>query len=205
MEFLKALLAGFLLAIPAGPILVMVIQRTLCHGRRAGAMVGLGAAVGDAIFAAVGLLTITLVQQLVEDYRAWMLLLGAVLIGLIGIGILRRKVSVELPPDRQDLSGWSLALQALGSTLSNPGALAAALALLSVLKVDAHATALPWLLPAAVGLGEWMYWLMLVYLMRRYLRLNTRTLRLLSRIAGLLVCVFALILLVRGLMMIIES
>ena len=205
MEYLKALLAGLIVAVPMGPVFVMVVQRTLCHGRRAGAMVGLGAAAGDAIFAAVGLLTLTLVQQLVADYRGWLLLLGGLLLGLIGFGILRRGGSVELPPDRKDLSGWTCALQAFGSTLSNPGALAAMLAVLAILKVDVQATRLPFLLPAACGLGEWLYWLSLVYLLGRYLRLNPRTLRLLSRIAGVLICVFALVLLVRGILMLTES
>ena len=56
IEILKALLVGLIAGIPVGPILVLVAQRTLCHGRRAGAMVGLGAATGDMLFAAVGLL-----------------------------------------------------------------------------------------------------------------------------------------------------
>ena len=53
MEFLKALLVGVIAALPVGPIFVMVLQRTLCHGRKAGVVVGLGAATADAIFATV--------------------------------------------------------------------------------------------------------------------------------------------------------
>lgn len=205
MEFLKALLIGVIVALPAGPILVMAVQRTLCHGRRAGVMVGLGAALGDAVFAAVGLLTLTVVERFVQDHEAWIMLVGGVLIGLIGVSILRRRISVELPPDRQNLSLWACCLQALGSTLSNPGALALILGLLALFGVDAQASRVPALLPAAVGLGEWMYWLLAVYLLGRFIRLDTRSLRRLSRVAGILVCCFALVLTVRGLVMIIGS
>ena len=44
LSLFKALLVGVIAAIPIGPILVMVIQRTTCYGRRCGWMVGLGAA-----------------------------------------------------------------------------------------------------------------------------------------------------------------
>ena len=47
LSIFKALLVGVIAAIPIGPILVMVIQRTTCYGRRCGLMVGLGAATVD--------------------------------------------------------------------------------------------------------------------------------------------------------------
>ena len=204
IEILKALLVGLIAGIPVGPILVMVAQRTLCHGRRAGAMVGLGAATGDMLFAAVGLLTLSLVQHFVEDHRGPIMLAGGVLIALIGIGMLRREVSVALPPDRRDLSPWTCYLQALGSTLSNPAALALVLTLLGVLGVGGEALGVPdVVLAPAVGAGEALYWVAVVYLLGRFLHLETRTLKVLSRIAGALVCAFAVVLIVRGAILII--
>ncbi len=204
IEILKALLVGLIAGIPVGPILVMVAQRTLCHGRRAGAMVGLGAATGDMLFAAVGLLTLSLVQHFVEDHRGPIMLAGGVLIALIGVGMLRREVSVALPPDRRDLSPWTCYLQALGSTLSNPAALALVLTLLGVLGVGGEALGVPdVVLAPAVGAGEALYWLAVVYLLGRFLHLETRRLKVLSRIAGALVCVFAAVLIVRGALLII--
>ena len=204
IEILKALLVGVCVGIPVGPILVMVVQRTLCHGRKHGIMVGLGAAAGDMLFAAVGLLTLTLVRSFVEAHSAWIMLIGGILIALIGVGMLLRRVSVELPPDRRNLSPWACTAQAFVSTLSNPGALAAMLALLSVFGLGAGSTQLPSVLLApVVGLGEWLYWLLVVFLLARYIRMETRTLRILSRIAGVLVCIFALVLIVRGTVLII--
>ena len=205
IEILKAMLVGLIAGIPVGPVLVMVAQRTLCHGRKAGAMVGLGAATGDMLFAAVGLLALSLVERFVEEHQGLIMLLGGALIVLIGIGMLRREVSVEVPPTRRDLSPWTCYLQALGSTLSNPGALALILALLGVLGVGGEGFGAPdVVLAPAVGAGEALYWLAVVYLLGRFLRLDTRRLRVLSRIAGALVCVFGTVLIVRGILLIIK-
>ena len=54
----KALPVGVIAAIPIGPILVMVIQRTTCYGRRCGLMVGLGATMVDMMYAAIGLMAV---------------------------------------------------------------------------------------------------------------------------------------------------
>lgn len=205
IEILKALLVGVVAGIPLGPIFVMVVQRTLCHGRKAGVMVGLGAAAGDMVYAAVGLLTLSLVQRFVEEHQGLIMLLGGVLIALVGIGMMRREVSVELPPDRRNLSPWTCALQAFVSTLSNPAALALILAMLATLQVSGEPLGVPDVaLAPAVGAGEWLYWLAVVYVLARFVHLDTRTLRILSRVAGSLVCVFALVLVVRGIVWIIR-
>ena len=204
IEILKAMLVGVIAGVPLGPIFVMVVQRTLCHGRKAGVMVGLGAAAGDMLYAAVGLLTLSLVERFVEEHQGLIMLLGGVLIALVGVSIFRREVNVELPPDRRNLSPWTCALQAFVSTLSNPGALALILTMLATLKVGGEALGVPDVaLAPAVGAGEWLYWLAVVYLLARFIHLDTRTLRTLSRVAGVLVCVFALVLIVRGMVLII--
>ena len=203
IEILKAMLVGLIAGFPLGPIFVMVVQRTLCHGRKAGVMVGLGAAAGDMLYAAVGLLTLSLVERFVEEHQGLIMLVGGILIALVGIGILKREVAVELPPDRRNLSPWTCALQAFASTLSNPGALALILTMLATLQVSGEPLGVPDVaLAPLVGAGEWLYWLAVVYLLARFIHLDTRTLRTLSRVAGILVCVFALVLMVRGIVLI---
>ena len=203
IEILKAMLVGLIAGFPLGPIFVMVVQRTLCHGRKAGVMVGLGAAAGDMLYAAVGLLTLSLVERFVEEHQGLIMLVGGILIALVGIGILKREVAVELPPDRRNLSPWTCALQAFARTLSNPGALALILTMLATLQVSGEPLGVPDVaLAPLVGAGEWLYWLAVVYLLARFIHLDTRTLRILSRVAGILVCVFALVLMVRGIVLI---
>ena len=52
---------GFAVAAPVGPIGMLCIRTTLEKGRVAGFCAGLGAAVADTIFAAIGALAISMV------------------------------------------------------------------------------------------------------------------------------------------------
>jgi len=54
LTFLKAMLIGVSIAAPVGPIGLLTIQRSLQLGPRAGLATGLGAAVADALYGAVG-------------------------------------------------------------------------------------------------------------------------------------------------------
>jgi len=206
MEILRALLVGVIAAIPFGPILVMVVQRTLCHDRRTGLMVGLGAAMGDMVYAGVGLLTLELIKSFVLDHEGIFLLVGGLIIGAIGAGMCFREVSLPLPADKRQVSGKSCVLQAFTSTLSNPAALATMLALLTAFRLGGGVSHTPlWILIPLVGLGEFSYWTLVTWLLSRFLRINEKTLRIVSRIAGGLVCAFAVVLVVRGLIMIIGN
>ena len=202
LEILKALLAGLIAAVPIGPIFVMVVQRTLCHNRRAGLMVGLGAAAGDMVYAGVGLLTLELVKDFVMAHEGVFLLVGGAIVGAVGAGMLFREVSLSLPAEKRQVSGWSCALQAFTSTLSNPAALATMLALLTAFGLGAGQSRTPvWLLAPLVAAGEVLYWSLVTWLLARFLRIDEKVLRIVGKTAGALVCVFAAVLLVRGIMM----
>ena len=47
---LKGMLVGIIIAVPAGPVGVLCVRRTIFHGRLAGFVSGLGAASADAVF-----------------------------------------------------------------------------------------------------------------------------------------------------------
>ena len=207
-EIIKSVLAGVIVALPVGPILLMVVQRTLVDGRFAGAMTGLGSALGDMAYATVGLLTLTMVQQMIEDYRGEIMMAGGVLLALVGVLMFRRKVPMTAPEieQKRPYSPWACVLQAFGSVLSNPGALAMMLAVLTVvgLGADSVQTPIP-VLVAAVGAGEMLYWLLIVYVLGRFLNITGRTLRRSSRLAALAVCLFAAVVFGRGLWLIIGN
>lgn len=205
MEFVKALLVGVIAALPVGPIFVMVVQRTLCHGRKAGVLVGLGAAVADALFAAVSLLALSLVQRFVSEQRSLIMLGGGLLLGWVGYRIWRQGGSIGVPPDQEAYPPWAGAAQAFFATLTNPGALAFMLALPALIGLRTEESAVPALLPAAVGLGEWLYWLLVVYLLARFARVDQQTLCKLSRLGGIVIGLFGLALLVRGIILLIGS
>ena len=63
MLFLKAVLIGLSIAAPVGPIGLLCIQRTLAHGRRVGFVSGLGAALADGVYGAIGAFGVAAVTQ----------------------------------------------------------------------------------------------------------------------------------------------
>ena len=206
LEILKAWLAGFIVALPIGPIFLLVVQETLCHNRRAGRMVGLGAAAGDMVYAVLGLLTLELIKNFVLEHQGMFMLVGGVIVGLIGIGMFHREVSVDLPASERQVSDWSCVLQGFTGALSNPGARAAMLALLTVFRLGTGPSRTPlWVLALMVGAGEAVYWTLVTRLLSRYVRVSGKTLRFGSKVAGSLVMVFAVVLLVRGGVMIIRN
>src|SRR5216683_2017255 len=85
---LKGMLVGIIIALPAGPVGVLCIRRTIFHGRLAGLVSGLGAASADAVFGVIAGFGLTFVSELLLDYQNWLRLGGAVFLIYIGISAL---------------------------------------------------------------------------------------------------------------------
>src|SRR5205823_10031946 len=83
------MLVGIIIAVPAGPVGVICIRRTIFHGRLAGFMSGLGAASADAVFGIIAGFGLTFVADLLLDYQNWLRLGGAGFRLAIGISALR--------------------------------------------------------------------------------------------------------------------
>ncbi len=82
---LKGVLVGVIIAVPAGPVGVLCIRRTLFHGRLAGFMSGLGASSADAVFGIIAGCGLTVVSDLLLGYQDWLRLGGAGFLLYIGI------------------------------------------------------------------------------------------------------------------------
>jgi threonine/homoserine/homoserine lactone efflux protein len=99
MEFFALIISGWMIgliaAVPIGPVNLICIRRTLQCGWRYGFISGLGAALGDGVFASVTGFGLTAIAQLIEGYSASLQLLGGVL--LLGIGI---RMFNAAPPQR---------------------------------------------------------------------------------------------------------
>ena len=81
--FINGLLFGLVLAAPVGPVGVLCVQRTLTEGRLHGALSGLGAAVGDALYGAVAAFGISAVSDWITDHQTSLRFIGGfVLIAL---------------------------------------------------------------------------------------------------------------------------
>jgi threonine/homoserine/homoserine lactone efflux protein len=98
--FIKAVLAGFAIAMPVGPVGVMCVRRTIDHGRVAGLVAGLGAALADAVYGVVAAFGLVAVKDWLLEHRTLLELIGGSLLILLALRIVLRHTRDE--PRRAD-------------------------------------------------------------------------------------------------------
>lgn len=158
--FAQSVLIGLSIAAPVGQIGVLAIQRTLNHGRAAGLATGLGAALADAVYGAIGAFGVAGLIHWLRGLKLWL--------GLCGGGYLlwlAWRIATQ-PPVR----GSGQALQAgrwlryvsgtFVLTLSNPSTILAFIAVFGALAGGAPIVS-PWVMVLGVLLGSALWWLLL--------------------------------------------
>ena len=203
IEILRAFMVGICAAVPAGPVLILMLQKTLGRGRLAGVLTGAGSAFADTVFAAIGLFTLSLVQDFIALHEAMIMLVGGAVICLIGLAVFlgAKKVKTDRPDEHGGLSMFGCTLQAAGTAISNPAALAYMLGLLSVMRLTAGSVEAPvWSVLLAVAAGELCYWTAIVLLISRFLKVNGKTLVTVGKVAGMGIACFGIVLIVKGLL-----
>jgi len=85
--WLEGIIIGVLASAPLGPIGILVIQRTLNHGRTTGFYSGLGAALSDLVYAAFAGFGMALIVGIIKQHEVWVKLVGAIILFLLGIFI----------------------------------------------------------------------------------------------------------------------
>jgi threonine/homoserine/homoserine lactone efflux protein len=81
----SGLVIGLIVALPIGPVNLICIRRTLALGPVNGFVSGLGAALGDGIFAIITAFGFTAVAQWINGYSSTLELTGGVLLVIFGI------------------------------------------------------------------------------------------------------------------------
>lgn len=205
IEILKSMLVGVCAAAPVGPVLIIILQRTMCHGRKAGLIAGAGSAAADALWATLGAFALILVQNFVDSHRGIILAIGGLLIAAIGLAMFLKDSTGDLGKEQPSAKrNIGYAVQTFLSAMSNPAALAVMLALLAMFKLDAANATIPvWMVIIGVGLGEFCYWALVTFLVSRFLRVTAKTLKIISKVAGAAIVGIGIFLAIKGLLMII--
>ncbi|MFO1327411.1 MAG: LysE family transporter [Rubrivivax sp.] len=190
--FGQALLIGLSIAAPVGPIGLLVIQRTLARGAAVGLATGLGAAVADALYGAVGAFGVTTLIRALQAARVPLALLGGVFL----LWLAWR--SWTTPPatrsaaaaDARSLAGSFAGTFVL--TLSNPATILSFVAIFGTLGSQLD-TASPWTLVAGVLAGSALWWLLLSAAVAQLrARFDAHWQRRVNRASALLLAGFAL-------------
>ena len=178
---------------PVGPIGLLVIQRTLDHGRAVGLATGLGAAVADACYGAIGAFGVAIVMNALQAARVPLALLGgAMLLWLAWRSWhavpAERAAEVSAAPGL----GASFAATFL-LTVSNPATILSFIAIFGAMGARQTGPASPLPLVLGVLIGSALWWLLLSALVARLRhRIGPEARRWVGRASALLLAAFAL-------------
>jgi threonine/homoserine/homoserine lactone efflux protein len=202
---IPGLLIGFLVAAPIGPINLICMRRTLAYGALTGFVSGLGAAVGDGIFAAIIGFGLTAIRHWIEGYSQLLQIAGGAL--LLGFGIHTyladplhgREFSPSGNGDRIR-SNPSL-IRSFASTfaiaLSNPATLFAFAALFTgfggFIGLADPTLAQAAFVVAGILCGSALWWFTITMVVSAYHdRISDRVMRFITHTSGAVICLFGL-------------
>ena len=163
-------------------------------------MTGVGSAVADTTYAAVGMFALGLVQDFIRNNQSIIMIIGGIVVALVGL-------VMALKADRQKLAetcdtggtGISYSVQAMLCAFSNPTALFFMMALLTMFGINSSTVHVPvWLALIAVAAGEMLYWTAITSALNRFLHFQEKTLKRLSLLAGIVIMVLGLVVSVKG-------
>lgn len=190
--FAKSLLIGLSIAAPVGPIGLLVIQRTLRDGAAVGLATGLGAALADGLYGAVGAFGVSWLIDALTGARVPLALGGGAFLLWLAWRIWHSTPATQ-PASAALPRGWlpSMAGTFL-LTLSNPATIFSFIAVFGTLGAGAAGSA-PWTMIGGVLLGSALWWLLLSMLVGRLRRrFDRRMMRWVNRGSALLLAGFAL-------------
>ena len=125
LDIVKGVAIGICASAPVGPIAILVIQKSLSKGHRAGFITGLGACVVDTVFSIVAIFALAAAEKIINEHRELILLAGGVVVTILGWTMstsdpFRKMKARESSGPAVSVTDF---LQAVFMGLSNPGAI----------------------------------------------------------------------------------
>ena len=200
---LKGFIVGMGASIPLGPLGVLCIQKTLSKGRNSGFLTGLGASVSDTFYAAISLLGLAFIQNVIKEHMNWVMLFGGLIIILIGIKVYLTNPIKQIRQKNTNRKHLEDFFEALIMTITNPGAIFLILGLLAAAGINisdgvekGSVVTILW----GVFIGSAIWWFSLsttVNIFRKKFRL--KQLMMINRISGIAIIVLGVISMCDGL------
>ena len=200
----SGVIIGLIVAVPIGPVNLICIRRTLAFGPLNGFMSGLGASVGDTIFAIVTGFSLTVVAQLIRGFSSWIELLGGAMLVYFGIHTFFAKVIARIDDKDSKEQGASTLLRAMASTfaltITNPATLLGFAALFA--GFGGLAGGHPNIMSAGfvvigVAAGSTLWWLVLTTVVGLFhASISDRVMSIINRVSGFAIFGFGIAVLI---------
>lgn len=202
-DMLKGFLVGICASAPLGPVAILMVQKSLSKGHKAGFVSGLGATVSDTTYAMIAIFALAIVQRFIEDHQNMILLVGGVVLVLVGISMAFSNPFKNKKRKKRDMTASPKDFgQAVAMAFSNPGAIFIMFTLFAFFGL-AKTSPQSWKVAPiilSVSAGSVTYWFCMSWLISRFShRISMKTVVWINRIAGALVVIVGVALFGQGL------
>ena len=202
IDILKGFAVGMCASAPIGPIAILVVQKSLSKGHKAGFVSGLGASVVDTLYASIAIFALAFAQRFIEQHQNMILIVGGAVLAAVGVSMAFSNPFRKLKDDGEPSVSPKDFGQAVAMAFSNPGAVFVMLTLFAFfgLAKDAPHTwkVAPMIL--AVSAGSVTYWFCMSWLLSRFRKVfKMRTIVWISRITGAIIVIIGIALFGQGL------
>lgn len=204
LDILKGFAIGICASAPIGPIAILVIQKSLSKGHKAGFITGMGACVVDTVFSIIAIFALAAAERLINENRELILLAGGLAITILGWCMSTSDPFRKIKATENSRSPISVKdfLQAIAMGLSNPGAIFVIFALFAFFGIGpldrSDWRVAPVIL--SVSLGATFYWFVTTWLLSHFRkRFRLRTIIWINRITGAIIIVIGIVLIGEGL------
>ena len=204
LDIVKGFAIGICASAPIGPIAILVIQKSLSKGHKAGFITGMGACVVDTVFSIIAIFALAAAEQLINEHRELILLCGGIVVTILGWSMnasdpLRKLRAREKRQGSVSLTDF---LQSVLMGLSNPGAIFVIFALFAFFGIGPLDSSDWRVAPIiiSVSLGSAFYWFAVTWLLSHFRkRFRLRTILWINRLTGAIIVIVGLVLLGEGL------
>lgn len=202
IDILKGFAVGMCASAPIGPIAILVVQKSLSKGHKAGFVSGLGACVVDTLYASIAIFALAFAQSFIDDHQNIILVVGGVVLAIVGVSMAFSDPFRKMKADGESSVSPKDFGQAVAMGISNPMAIFVMLALFAFFGIandEPHNWRVAPLI-LSVSLGSATYWFSMSWLISRFRnRFRMRTILWISRITGAIVVIIGIALLGHGL------
>ena len=118
--FFKSLLIGVVVAMPLGPISMLIIKKSLENGLAAGFAIAIGAACADALYSGIAGIAIASVAAFITQYKLYLRIIGKCIMATVFVSELRHQPASTNPMQLTTNDKIALSSKVFLLTLANP-------------------------------------------------------------------------------------
>ena len=201
VDMLKGFLVGMCASAPIGPIAILVVQKSLSKGHKAGFVSGLGASVVDTFYAFIAIFALAFAQRLIEQHQNLILIVGGLVLSIVGVSMAFSNPFRKIKKDGKSRVSTKDFGQAVVMGISNPMAIFVMFTLFAFfgLAKDAPQTWSVAPILISVSLGSVTYWFSISWILSRFAKnFRMRTILWVSRITGAIIVIIGIALFGQG-------